>query len=160
MSEAENQRAKGRAPGRVMRAVCRTVLEKHARADGLDFAIGPDRAAAEAKAATFVHSRIAAAPDFIAFGLRGLGAAFAALTILRTGRPLDRLSAKARRTRLDAWRTSRLGLFRDYIRLCESLTIYWLYSNAPGADHRNAPASAASAPPAAKERRANAAKSS
>lgn len=55
--------------------------------------------------------------------------AFAASTLLRTCRPFRTLPADRRRRRLDAWRASRLGPCREFVRFHESLALFAWYSH-------------------------------
>jgi len=61
--------------------------------------------------------------------LAALTWAFAATTLLRTGRPFHWLTVDRRRRRLDAWRGSPLGPCREFVRFHESLTLFAWYSD-------------------------------
>ena len=92
------------------------------------FGGSPVAAAVHAASASFVLAAARAAPAHLRLGLAALATLFALSTRLAAGRALGRLDAQQRWARIQAWRGSRIGPLRDFVRYVESLAILHLAS--------------------------------
>lgn len=92
----------------------------------------PELGAPYNDAARFLAAELAAAPDFLRPGLRGLTLLFDWSSLPRTGARFHRLPQAERLRRVEAWRGSALAPFRDLMRLWESLSLYALYARVDG----------------------------
>ena len=83
------------------------------------------------------HGRMA---DYLRWPLVALTLAFDWSSIPRHGRRFHRLAPAARARKIEAWRGSRLGACRDFIRFHESLVVFYWYSEAGHGDPAGAAA--------------------
>jgi hypothetical protein len=67
-------------------------------------------------------------PDYLRLPFRCLTLLFDAWSLPLTGRPFHRASAAQRSRQLRAWKNSRLGFRRDFIKFYESLALFAWYS--------------------------------
>lgn len=82
----------------------------------------------------FVVGQQGRMPDYLRLPLSLMTMIFALDGLRYGGAPFHRMTPDARRRQIDAWRTSRLGVARDFIRLYESLTLFCWYSMAVTTD--------------------------
>jgi hypothetical protein len=79
------------------------------------------------------HGRMAA---YLRWPMVALTLGFDAWGVLRAGRPFHRQGHASRLAQVEAWRSSRIGPFRDLVRFYETLVIFGGYSmrraDAPG----------------------------
>jgi len=78
--------------------------------------------------AEFVAAQWAAMPDFLRLPLRAATVFFAWSAVFRRGRFYHQLDPAQRRLQRLAWRSSRVGAFRDLMRFYESLATVALHS--------------------------------
>jgi hypothetical protein len=78
--------------------------------------------------ATFVLAQHRRMPDYLRLPFWCLTLLFDAWSLPLTGRPFHRASAAQRSRQLRAWKSSRLGFRRDFIKFYESLALFAWYS--------------------------------
>jgi hypothetical protein len=76
----------------------------------------------------FVVAQQGRTPDYLRLLLRVVALVFDAWPLLMTGKPFHRLAPEARGRQIEAWRNSRLGPLRNFIRYYEGLAVFGWYS--------------------------------
>jgi hypothetical protein len=106
-------------------ALCQTlVLELRCDQPG---AASPDTA----RTAEFVLAQCQRVPDFLRPPIRWLTVLFAIWVFVRRGKSFAALPQEIRCQEITAWRQSRLGFRRDFVRFYESLVVLGWYSFQP-----------------------------
>jgi hypothetical protein len=94
-------------------------------------------ASSHAASAGFVVATARVAPAHLRLGLAMLGTLFGLCARLTTGRALGSLDPAQRWARIQAWRSSRIGPLRDFVRYAESLAVLHFASMRHGAQVRS-----------------------
>jgi hypothetical protein len=94
-------------------------------------------ASSHAASAGFVVATARVAPAHLRLGLATLGTLFGLCARLTTGRALCSLDPAQRWARIQAWRSSRIGPLRDFVRYAESLAVLHFASMRHGAQVRS-----------------------
>ena len=103
-------------------------------ASALSYTLARDRYGAVApefpvnRVVRFVMDQHGRLPDYMRFPLKVLTVLFDYAAVLRHGRRFHKLPHDKRCRRIEAWRQSWLGPFRDLIRLYEALVVYCCFS--------------------------------
>lgn len=99
----------------VVEAIVAAVLREHVGD------VTPDLIAARAR---FVREQRARMPDYLALPMSILTGVFNLWPLPTRGRTFRHLDAAGQRAQIHAWKTSRLGVRRDFIRFHEGLVLY------------------------------------
>lgn len=86
--------------------------------------LGPSEGDVAARVARFVRDQRARMPDYLLVAMKALTFVFDLWPIPTTGRPFRHLSESEQARRVAAWKRSRLGPFRDFVRFHETLILF------------------------------------
>ena len=103
----------------------------------LCYSIIHQRCQQAASASTFPHNQVVRfvlrqhrrMPDFLQFPIRFLTLLFDLWGIIQAGSLFHRQPHSQRWRQIESWKQSSLGICRDFIRVYESLTLVYFYSN-------------------------------
>ena len=99
---------------RIIDAICSELGNRYS-------AVAEESGGAPAVVTTEIIERQRAMPDYLRFPMRVLTYGFDAVGMFNGGKRFQNMNREARTRQLDAWKNSRFGVCRNFVRFYESL---------------------------------------